>query len=392
MSVTLNGRPIWTEIDLDAVAHNVGTLKRIAGGAELAAVVKANAYGHGLIPIAAAALSAGADRLAVICTEEGAEVRRAGIGAPVLVLGYIPPEEAPWVVDLKLTPIVTSLELALSLSNAAQTARVVQPVHLKVDTGLNRYGLRPAEAIALAAGIRELPGLYLEGLCTHFLDAGSSDKAETKRQFELFIDVANRLSGIPIRHVSNTAALMDTPELNLDMVRPGIGIYGCYPDGVERPQLPLKPVLSWKTRIIRINHLVSGESVSYGATWRATRLSNIAVVVCGYADGLPRVLSNRGQMLVRGQKAPIVGRVCMDMTLIDVTEIPGAQEGDEVAIIGKQGNEEIKAEDIASLCDTVSYEILSRIAARVPRIPTRSGLSQPLAETSARAGAASQAS
>jgi len=392
MPLTLNGRPIWAEIDLDAVAHNVRTLKRIAGSAELAVVVKANAYGHGLIPFAKAALSAGADRLAVICTEEGAELRREGISAPVLVLGYVPPEEARRVVELRLTPIVTSLDLALSLSAAAQDAGLVQPVHLKVDTGLNRYGLRPAEAIALAERIRELPDLYVEGLCTHFFDAGSSDKAETKRQFELFMNVANQLSWIPIRHVSNTAALIDLPEFNLEMVRPGIGVYGCYPDGVARPQVPLKPVLSWKTRIIRINHLAAGESVSYGATWRATRPSNIAVVVCGYADGLPRVLSNRGQMLVRGQKAPIVGRICMDMTLIDVTEIPGTQEGDEVAIIGKQGNEEIKAEDIAFLCDTVSYEILSRIAARVPRIPTGSGESQPLAETSARAGAGFQAS
>ncbi|HZP27302.1 MAG TPA: alanine racemase [Dehalococcoidia bacterium] len=371
MALHPHGRPLWAEIDLAALAHNVRALKALAGSARLAAVVKANAYGHGAVPIARAAVAAGADLLAVICVEEGEQLRQGGIAVPVLVLGHSYPGDAERIVGQRLTPIVTTLELAEALSREAQGAGIQQPLHIKVDTGLNRYGLQPAEAVALAQRLREMPSLTVEGICTHFAEADAADKTHAREQFRLFMSVAEHLPWIPIRHVSNTAALLSLPEFNLEMVRPGIGLYGCSPsEDVSGPEL--RPVLSLKGRIVRLHRIESGDSVSYGRTWRAQRPSTIALVACGYGDGLPRALSNRGQMLVRGQRVPIVGRVCMDMSMLDVTEVRGVSEGDEVVMIGRQESESIPVEEIASLCGTISYEILCRIAARVERVYTGS--------------------
>lgn len=366
------GRPLWAEVDLDALAHNVRTLKARAQGAQLWAVVKANAYGHGAVAVARAALDAGADGLCVVCLEEAEELRLSGIGAPVLVLGPTEPWQARRAVELSVIPTVASRELALALADAAAALDVVQPVHIKVDTGLHRFGLRPYEAIALARFLRQVPQLRVEGLFTHFASAEDGDKTYTLEQYRTFLSVAGELDWVPVRHVSNTATILDMPEMSLDLVRPGVGLYGCYPAG-PRPDVELRAVLSLKSRLVRLTWLEPGESVSYGRTWRARRRSLVGLVPCGYADGLPRVLSNRGWMLVRGRRVPVIGRVCMDMCMVDVTEVPEVAVGDEVVILGRQGEEEIRAEEVASLCDTISYEVLCGIGPRVPRLFLQGG-------------------
>jgi alanine racemase len=364
---------VWAEIDLDALAHNVRILKSQAKGAALLAVVKANAYGHGAVAMARAAVAAGADRLGVICVDEGEQLRRAGITAPILVMGHTPAAEARRLVDLSLTPSVVSREVALALARVASERGSEVAVHLKVDTGLNRYGLPPSEAVDLGRWLRDLAGVQVEGLFTHFASADEGDKSHALEQHKLFLSVAEQLDWVPIRHVSNTATLLDLPDMSLEMVRPGLGIYGCYPSAQVNRSLPLRPALSLKSRVARLNSLAPGESVSYGRTWRASRPSLIGLVLCGYADGLPRALSNRGSVLVRGQRAPIVGRVCMDMCMVDLSDIPDVAVDDEVVIIGRQGEEEISADEVAELCGTISYEILCGISARVSRLYLRQG-------------------
>jgi len=367
------GRPVWAEVDLDAVACNTRVLKAQANGAALMAVVKANGYGHGAVAVARAALTAGADRLGVICVDEGEQLRRAGIAAPILVMGHTPATDAARLVDLSLTGTVASRETAEALARAAAQRGVLLVVHLKVDTGLNRYGLAPAEALALADWLRDQPSLEVEGLFTHFASADEADKGYTLDQYARFRQVAEALGWVPIRHVSNTASLLDMPDLSLEMVRPGLGIYGLYPSGEVRRDLALVPALSLKSRIVRLNALAPGDPVSYGRAWRAARPSLIGLVMCGYADGLPRSLSSRGSVLVRGQRAPIVGRVCMDMCMVDVTDVPDVATGDEVVLIGGQGEEDISADEVADLAGTISYEILCGISARVPRLYLRAG-------------------
>jgi alanine racemase len=367
------GRPVWADVDLDVLAQNVRELKEKAGSAALMAVVKANAYGHGAVAVSRAALAAGAERLGVICVEEGEELRLAGITAPILVMGPMMLAQAERVVDLSLTPTVNSRELALALSGQAVERGVTQRVHLKVETGLNRFGVPPEELLPLADFLRGLSGIEVEGLFTHFASVDEGDKAYTRAQFDAFMEMAERVRWIPTRHVANTATLMDMPALSLDMVRTGIGMYGCYPSSEVSRAVTLRPVLSLRSRVARLKKLSPGETVSYGRTWRAGRPSVIALVACGYGDGLRRALSNRGSVLVRGRRVPIVGRVAMDMCVADVTEVPEVQLGDEVVLIGRQGDEEIPVEELAELCDTINYEILCGVTARVPRVYRRAG-------------------
>ncbi|MEE8345760.1 MAG: alanine racemase, partial [Dehalococcoidia bacterium] len=356
------GRPLCAEIDLDAFAYNVAALKRQANPAVMVAVVKANAYGHGAIAVARAALEAGSERLAVICVDEGEQLRQGGITAPILVMGHSPVSDARRIVELKLTPTVNDLEMGRALAREAEIAGVRQPLHLKLDTGLNRYGTTPQEIVSLAEALREMRSLEVEGIFTHFASADEGDKRFTLDQYSVFRAAAEKLPWIRVRHVSNTATLLDRPEMSLDMVRPGIGMYGLYPSQNVSRSLNLRPVLRLTSRITRLTSLTPGDSVSYGRTWRASRPSTIGLVMCGYADGLPRSLSNRGSMLVRGRRVPIVGRVCMDMCMVDVTDVPEVEVGDEVMIIGRQGETEITVDELADMCGTISYEILCGIA------------------------------
>lgn len=362
------GRPTRATINLAALKANVRALKeRIGPNCQLLAVVKANAYGHGAPLVARAALEAGASRLGVACPDEGAELRGAGIEAPIVVLGYTPAAEAEKAVEHRLTPTINSLEHAQAVSRASLRLGLVTPVHLKVETGLNRFGLGPEAVMKLARDLESLPSLRLEGAYTHFACADEADKRFTWRQFEEFMAVASKLE-LPIRHVANSAAILDLPQMALDMVRAGIALYGLYPSTAVSRSVALRPVLALRSRVARVRDLAPAETVSYGRTWEAPVPSRIALVPCGYADGLPRILSNRGAVLVRGQRAPIVGRICMDLTMIDATAVDGVSEGDEVVIIGAQGRDSIPAEEVASQAGTISYEVLCSISRRVPRV------------------------
>jgi alanine racemase len=265
---------------------------------------------------------------------------------------------------------VNSQQFALALSRFASETAVPLSVHVKVDTGMGRFGSRPNEVVALAEAIRSLPSLEVEGIFTHFASADDPDRSFTQQQFELFLHTCERLPWIPIRHASASAATIDLPEMALDMVRPGIALYG-YAQSASREPSGLRPVMSFKSRLVRIQEMAAGETVSYGRTWTATRPTPVGLVMAGYADGLPRLLSNRGSALVRGKRVPIIGRVCMDQCIVDLSSVPDAEVEDEVVLIGTQGDESITADDVAELAGTISYEMLTGIAARVPRLMVR---------------------
>lgn len=367
-----SGRALWAEIDLDAIAHNVRLLAGRAAPARLYAVVKANAYGHGAVAVGLAAMEAGAAGLAVVCVDEAEELRRGGIDAPVLVVGAVRTSEAEKIVGLRLTPTVTSMQTALALSRFASQAGVTQRMHIELESGLHRNGLPLDEIVAFAEAARALPHLEIEGIYTHFAAAEEGDQTFTLAQHDALIAASERLSWIPLRHCSASASLLLTPEMRLDAVRAGLAVYGYHP-APERNGADLRRALSLKSRIARVIDVPVGGTVGYGRTWTAARPSKIALIMCGYADGLPRSLSNRGRVLIHGQRAPIAGRIAMDMCMADVTDIDGVAPDDEAVIIGQQGHERIDADDLAALAGTISWEILAGISARVPRLYLRGG-------------------
>ncbi|MBF6600247.1 MAG: alanine racemase [Dehalococcoidia bacterium] len=368
-----HGRPLRAEIDLDALAHNVRTLSALAAPARLCAVIKANAYGHGAVAVAATALDAGASSLGVVCVDEGEELRRAGIEAPVLVLGFSPASEAEKVVDLRLTPTVCSMQTALALSRFASERGIVQKVHVELESGLNRYGLPLEALVAFAESLRALPGIAVEGVYTHFAAAEEGDQSFTHAQQALLVEAARRLPWVPVRHSSPTAGLLTAPGMALDMVRTGIGLYGYHPAPGCGVDVDLRPVLALKSRVARVVELAAGETVGYGRAWRASGAAKVALVMCGYADGYRRALSGRADVLVRGCRAPLIGRVAMDMCMADVSGVPGVAPDDEVVIMGRQGDERVDADELAALSGTISWEILAGISARVPRLYLRAG-------------------
>lgn len=370
---TWDGRPVWADIDLDALAFNTRALVARAQPARLMAVVKANAYGHGAVMVARTALEAGAQGLCVICVDEGLQLRKAGILAPIWVLGFSAVGQAAVAVQHNLSLTVHTRELALALSAAAVAASRVVNVHLEVETGLNRHGLLPADTVALAHAVRALPGLVVEGLFTHFAAAEEGDKTFTRQQHARLLETAAALPFIPVRHCAATASILDTPGLSLEVVRAGIGLYGYHPAPRCGADVELRPVLSLKCSVARVMDLPAGETVGYGRTWRAELPARVALLMCGYADGLPRRLSGRTPVLVRGERAPQVGRIAMDMCMVDVTHIAGVQVGDEAVLIGQQGQEKVDADDLATLADSISWEVLAGISARVPRRFVRGG-------------------
>jgi len=378
MGQWFGGRPAWAEIDLEAIAANVAALQRhLSGPTQLMAVVKANAYGHGAEMVARTALESGATWLGVNTVDEGVQLRRAGLTAPILVLGHCPPQEAAKVVANHLTPTVTTLETALALASDSAERGLATPVHLKVDTGMGRYGLLPEEVVAFARRVAALPSLRLEGLWTHFATADEADKSFTWQQFRVYQAVVRRLEEdglvFPLRHVANSAATIDLPETHLDLVRCGLSIYGLYPSPQTSRTVPLRPALALKAHLARVCRLPAGASVGYGRTWVAPRPSVIALVPLGYADGYRRALSNRGVALVRGQRVPVIGRVSMDQLTVDVSSVPDVRSDDEVVLIGRQGEAEIAADEVADMLGTINYEVTTAIAARLPRVYWRGG-------------------
>jgi len=377
----------WAEVDLSAYAHNITELRRISrNGTRLMAVVKANGYGHGAIEVAGEALRNGAEYLGVARINEAVQLRTAGLDAPILIFSYTPPDLAETIIKYNLTQTVYSFATAKALSECARQKGKKIKVHIKADSGMGRLGLllqataqsgdhnpAPRKAVQEVESISRLSGLAVEGLFTHFATADSADKSYAAGQLEVFMDFIERLrrTGLepPIKHAANSGALIDMPQSHLDMVRPGIATYGLYPsDEVNKNQVDLQPVMTLKSRIIQLKRVPAGFNISYGITFQTKKPTTIATVPVGYADGFNRLLSNRGHMLVHGQKVPIVGRVCMDLTMLDVGSVSDVTVEDEVVVFGQQAEASLTADEIASDLNTINYEIVSTITGRVPRV------------------------
>ena len=357
----------WIEIDLEAVAENVRRLRAAVGrGVELIAVVKANAYGAGAAGLAPALEAMGVERFAVVWPAEAFALRAAGITRPVMVLGHAFPADAEGAVAQDITLTCHSLELGKALSDAAQRLGKTARVHVKVDTGLHRFGVGLDEGVELAEGLRRLPGIEVEGLTTHMANADEVDDSFAETQHSRFAEAASRLAWIPYHHMANSATALRRAELRYQGVRVGLALHGVLPPNTPDPGL--RPILSLKARLARVSEVAAGEGVSYGLTWRATRPTRVGLVPVGYADGWRRALGNRGRALVGGQSCPMVGRVCMDQFLVDVTEAPSAGEGEEVVLLGAQGTDRISVDEIATLEETITWEVLAALQARLPRV------------------------
>ena len=378
---------MWAEIDLSAIAANTRALKRLlAPGCRLMAVVKADGYGHGAIETAKTALQNGAEHLAVARLAEGMALRKAGIEAPILIFGYTPSENVPQLTAHDLTPTVYSLASARACAEIAAASGKILPIHIKVDSGMGRLGFLPdrlktgdrgptdnRQMVNDIQSIARLRSLKLEGIYTHFAAADSADKTYSNQQLDLFLTVLQQLEakgvGFEFRHAANSAATIDLPQAHLDMVRPGVSIYGFYPSGeVDMERVSLRPAMTLKTRIIQLKEVPAGFNISYGMTYSTSRPTTIATVPLGYADGYSRRLSSRGQMIAGGIRVPIVGRVCMDLTMLDVGKVRDLKPGDEVVAFGRQQEAEISADELAAGLGTINYEIVSSLTARVPRI------------------------
>ena len=365
-------RPVWAEINLDNIAYNIEKVKEnVSQETFIMAVVKADAYGHGAISVARKALKAGADRLAVAIPEEGVELRKAGFEVPIQVFGEILADQWPLMVDYNLIPTVCKLETVKGLNNYANKRNKNIKIHVKIDTGMGRIGVFPEDAVEFIKKTKKFSNIEVEGIITHHAKADEEDKEYTYDQWEKFQNVINNLEDegidIPIKQAANSATIIDLPKMALDMVRPGIMMYGL-PPSHEVKDFPLKPALSWKTKIVYLKEVPEGTGISYGATYVTEEKRKIATLPLGYADGYLRLLSNKGEVLINGQRAPIRGRVCMDQIMVDVSNIPDVEIGDEVVLIGKQGDEEITATELADLVGTINYEITCSISKRVPRV------------------------
>ena len=364
-------RPTTAYIDLNALAHNFQEVRRRAQGRKVLAVVKAQAYGHGAISVSKHLLGLGADTLGVALLEEGRELREAGIDAPILVMGAVVPDQAEALVALRLTPVVFTPAMARALSGAARALKTQVTVHVKIDTGMGRIGIAPEAAPPFIKELQDLEGIMVQGLMTHFAEADLRDKQFASMQMNRFETLLKELdargAAIPLRHAANSAALLDYHQALFTMVRPGLMLYGYNPLEEDRGA-GLLPVLSLVSRIAFLKKVPAGVPISYGRTFVTKRESLIATIPIGYADGYSRGLSNKGEALVRGVRASIAGRVCMDMCMLDVTEVPGVCEGDEVVLLGKQGDQRITADELAVKTGTIAYEVLCGISGRVPRV------------------------
>lgn len=362
--------PVWIEVDLQAIQHNFRQIRRfVSPQVKVLTVIKANAYGHGLLPVARALNEAGSDFLAVASVVEAVALRRAGVPGKLLVLGQLLPEEAPLVVKHGLIQAIGDFNSANALSRAASLEEKQVSIHLKVDTGMGRYGVWHEEAVGLFRRLVELPGIRCDGIFTHLSSAGRNAQA-TQEQLAHFSDLLQRLEKarlpIGIRHAANSVGLLRFPESHWDLVRTGLLIYGASPVNDLQP-IETKPALSLKSRIRFLKTLEPEQTVSYGGTWKAARRSIVATLPVGYAHGYMRALSNKAQLLVRGARAPVIGRITMEDLMCDVTDIPGVQIGDEAVLIGRQGGEQVTAEELAKHARTIPYEILVGLSPSIPR-------------------------
>lgn len=372
---------IYAAVDLDAVLYNLESMKKnIHRDTKIIAVLKADGYGHGAVPLAReiAPLSY-IWGIAVATVEEGMELRRAGISKPILILGYTYEEDYETIVREDFRPAVFKISMANRLSEEAVKAGKTIKIHIKVDTGMTRIGYRDIKKdVPEILAISNLPGVEIEGIFTHFARADETDTAPAYTQLNKYLEFLRELEkmglSIPVKHCSNSAGIIRIPEANFDAVRAGVILYGMYPSQeVEKEPVPLRPVMEIKSHIAYIKTVEPGVEVSYGGTYTTQKVTRIATIPVGYADGYARGLSNKGSVLIRGRRAPILGRVCMDQFMVDVTEIPEARELDEVTLLGKDGVERITMEELGEISGRFNYEFACCISKRVPRIYIKNG-------------------
>lgn len=370
-------RPSWAEIDLGAIRGNCAAVRSLlAPGVAHLAVVKADAYGHGDVPVARACLEAGVDRLGVALVEEAVRLRAAGIDAPILVLFEPPAGAARTIVEHEIVTTVNSAAGAEALSHAACAANTRTRVHVAVDTGMHREGVPADDALELVRHVTRLPGLVLEGVWSHLAAADEQDHPSAAIQTAAFAEVCGRLAAdgidVPVRHLALSAAILALPETHMEMVRAGLITYGLYPSGWLRDRIELRPAMRLVSRVAQVRRVAAGEGVSYGLTWAPDRETTVATIPVGYADGYPRALSGRADVLVHGRRRRVAGRVTMDQIMVDCGD-DAVTPGDEVVLMGAQRGpdgsaDEVTADELAGLAGTISYEIVTRIGPRVPRV------------------------
>ena len=370
------GPPTVAEIDLVALGSNYRALKETGAGAEVMAVVKADAYGHGAVEVTRALRAEGCGHFGVARVSEARELRAACVRERIYLLGGFLAAEAGDIVALDLTPFVYDTALIGPLQRAAETqARAGFQIHLKIDSGATRLGILPGELDRAIAELDRAPSLEVEGVCTLLVNAGDPQSPVTDAQLETFNAASARLhaAGIhpPVAHVANSAASVLRPDAHYSLLRPGLAIYGLPPVLAVRERLELRPVMTFKTRVLQVKKVAAGVGVSYGHTFVTPRPSAIGVLAVGYADGYRRGLQHGGEVMIRGRRAPVVGAVCMDLTMVDLTDVPGASVGDEVILWGGAGEAMISVNDIARLAQTISYEMLCTVGKRVPRMYRR---------------------
>ena len=367
-------RRIEAQVDLDAIRHNYHAIRAFSGGARMICVIKADAYGHGAVRVGKLLEELGADILAVACIDEALELRRADVRAPIMILGATPVTLAGMLSENDIIQSVHSLEYAKELDCALGELGKKLKVHIKLDTGMSRFGINAHKGNTMSAAddaeqIVKLPHLFADGIFTHFAEAESEDTTFTDEQFECFSDVTKKLGerGITFNfcHCANSAAVVNYKKAHLDCVRPGLLLYGYSP--AETADIGLKPALTLKSLIADVHKISAGDSVSYNRTFSAEREMTIAVILCGYADGLPRSLSNKGYFLINGKRAPILGNVCMDLTLVDVSDIDDVRPFDEAVIFGVSDGVTLSPETLSEIAGTIPYELLTSVSKRVPR-------------------------
>jgi alanine racemase len=382
MVKTLAYSPTRAEIDLDALAFNVTQVRRLGGkGGKILAVVKANAYGHGAIGIARELEKLGVDFLGVAFIEEGIKLRKAGIQKPILILGGVFPFHVKKIFTFRLTPVVFDLSLARALDAEGKRQNHVLPVHIKIDTGMNRLGVPFDQTKKFFTNLQSVNFLKVEGVLSHFSSAPLRDKesrnytADQTKKFKKSLSLVRKLHfDPPLIHMANSSAIIEELIPDFTMVRAGLMLYGAYPsDDLKDAHLSLKPVMSLKTHVIQIKTVPPETPISYNRTFYTKRESLIATIAIGYGDGYHYRLSNRGKVLMQGKKLSLVGSVCMDLIMADVTELPGVKPGEEVVLLGRQGEVSISVEEVAQWADTIPYEILCAISSRVPRVYKKGG-------------------
>ncbi|MFN2340177.1 MAG: alanine racemase [Halanaerobium sp.] len=366
-------RPAWIEIDLSALENNYNFIrKKINKKTKIAAVVKANAYGHGAVRVAKKLSELGVEYFCVGSPDEGIELRRAGIIEPILVLAEVLKSQYDDIIKADLIQTAASRETLKALNQAGARAEKKIRVHLKVDTGMGRIGFFLEELLEVYKLALELKNIKIEGLFSHLARADEEDKEFSYLQLQRFKSALNKIRTagfkLPLLHIANSAAVIDLDDTSLDLVRPGIMLYGLLPSADLKEDADLKSLLSFKTKIVQIRELAADSAVSYGSTYKTDESERLAVLPIGYKDGYPRLLSNQGEVLIKGKRAPIRGRVCMGQTIVSVDQIENAAVGDEVVLIGKQGSEEISAFEIAELCGTINYEIVCNLNERLEKI------------------------